>query len=242
LTRSNILSEKEVSADIKLLIPLIDRINLYEPIQYILNEEYFFGRKFYVDPSVLIPRPETEELITHVLSTPLTTSTPAILDVGTGSGCIAITLALEIPNVKVFATDISEEALTVADRNNSDLSAKVSLRRHDILNELLPFEELDWIVSNPPYISSAEKETMHQNVLAYEPHLALFAGNDPLIFYKKIVEVSWRNLKREGRIVMEINESLGRETANIFSKQDFAEIRILKDFNKKDRFVSAIKK
>jgi release factor glutamine methyltransferase len=240
LKRTDILMDKEVSVDIEMIRDSIDRINLYEPIQYILNEEYFFGRKFYVDPSVLIPRPETEELIRHVLSFP--TTAPKIVDIGTGSGCIAITLALQIKKANVSAIDISDEALAVAEKNNMTLDAGVKFLKHDILNNPLPFDELDWIVSNPPYISTAEKENMSENVLAYEPHLALFAGDDPLIFYKTIAKQAKEKLKSGGKIIMEINENLGTETADVFSSYQLTEIKILKDINAKDRFIIATKK
>jgi release factor glutamine methyltransferase len=240
LKRTDILMNKEVSADIEMLRDSIDRINLYEPIQYILNEEYFFDRKFYVDPSVLIPRPETEELIGHVLSFPMLA--PKIVDIGTGSGCIAITLALQLKQANVSAIDISDVALAVAEKNNMTLNAGVKFLKHDILNNPLPFDELGWIVSNPPYISTAEKESMSENVLAYEPHLALFAGDDPLIFYKAIASQATEKLKSGGKIIMEINENLGTETADVFSNYHLEEIKILKDINAKDRFIIATKK
>lgn len=241
LTRSSILMGKEISPDIDLITDLIARINLYEPIQYILNEEYFFGRKFYVDPSVLIPRPETEELINHVLLFPRLAEKPKILDVGTGSGCIAITLALEIKNAIVSATDISEDALNVAGKNNQSLLANVQFLKHDILFEPLPMEDLDLIVSNPPYISTAEKEQMDNNVLAYEPPLALFAGPDPFVFYKAIVKQAAQKLKSGGRIIVEINETLGHQTADIFLQQKFMNVVIHPDLNGKDRFITAAK-
>ncbi|HEY5824525.1 MAG TPA: peptide chain release factor N(5)-glutamine methyltransferase [Cyclobacteriaceae bacterium] len=240
LTRSNILMSKDVQAEIESIRGLIDRINQSEPIQYILNEEYFFSRKFYVDPAVLIPRPETEELINYVLSFSLNRDAK-IVDIGTGSGCIAITLALEIRDAKVTATDISEDALTVAEKNNGLLSSGIKLMKHDILKQSLPFEDLDLIVSNPPYISSAEKDSMNKNVLDHEPHLALFAEYDPLIFYKAISIEAAKKLKTGGRVIVEINERLGKETAELFIQQGLKQVAIQKDMNGKDRFVIATK-
>ncbi len=239
-SRRNVLMEREIKASIESGEESINRINKHEPIQYILNEEYFFGRPFYVDSSVLIPRPETEELINYVLS--LRSDPPSkIMDIGTGSGCIAITLALEIENANVAATDISDQALVVAHKNNDLLSANVNLIKHDILNQSLPFDELDLIVSNPPYISLEEKESMNDNVLNYEPHLALFAEKDPLLFYKTISHQAAMKLKRGGRVVVEINERFGEETAELFIQQNLTEVTIHKDMNGKDRFIVAEK-
>lgn len=240
LSRSLILMEKQIEVNWQTVELLIDRINRHEPIQYILNEEYFFGRKFYVDSSALIPRPETEELIQYVLSFGSQNDNSKIIDIGTGSGCIALTLAREIKSAEVKATDISDHALSVAKRNNQLLSANVDFIKHDILKEQLPYNELDWIVSNPPYISIAEKKKMSTNVLSFEPHLALFADPDPLVFYKAIGSQAKNKLKPNGKVLVEINETLGPDTAAIF-QQDFSEVKILKDINGKDRFVFAQK-
>jgi len=240
LTRSNILTGKETTVEIESFIEQIDRINKHEPIQYILNEEYFFGRKFYVDNAVLIPRPETEELINHVLSF-LLDQNAKVLDIGTGSGCIAITLALEIENAEVIATDISEAALKVAKKNNALLSSGVNFIKHDVLSESLPIDQLDLIVSNPPYISTVEKDSMDKNVLGFEPHLALFAEKDPLIFYKNISRLAAQKLKTGGKAIVEINERLGKETAELFVQQNFKNVSIQKDMNGRDRFVIAVK-
>jgi len=242
LMRSDILTGKETAVEIDALFEQINRINKHEPVQYILNEEYFFGRKFYVDRSVLIPRPETEELINHVLSFKGQNQNAKITDIGTGSGCIAITLALEIKSAIVTATDISGDALEVAKKNDKLFSGGVRFIKHNVLSEPLPVDELDLIVSNPPYIAVSEKETMHRNVLDHEPHLALFAENDPLIFYKAIAIQAKEKLKNGGVVIVEINEKLATETANLFSNQDLVNIKILKDMNSKNRFVAATKR
>lgn len=150
------------------------RINTGEPVQYVLRQAHFYGRPFYVDPFVLIPRPETEELVSCVLKhSPL----QAVLDIGTGSGCIPVTLSLEKPALKMYATDISKQALAVAKSNAASLGAKVEFLEHNILTEDIPFADLDVVVSNPPYIGNSEKAGMKRNVLEYEPHLALFVSD-----------------------------------------------------------------
>jgi release factor glutamine methyltransferase len=238
LSRTDILLGKETGADIESLDQFIAQINCYEPIQYILQEEYFFGRKFFVDSSVLIPRPETEELIQHVLSNS-SKEKQTIVDIGTGSGCIAITLSLEMPQADVMATDVSEAALITSNKNNTHLSSTVKFIRHDILNQELPHHDLDWIVSNPPYIATSEKESLSKTVRDYEPHLALFAENDPLIFYKAIAKQAALKLKKNGRVIVEINERLGEETAFIFEQHGLMQVQILKDMYGKNRFILA---
>jgi release factor glutamine methyltransferase len=238
LNRSDILLSKEAEYNENEIRIFIDRINQHEPIQYILNEEYFFGRKFYVDSSVLIPRPETEEMVRHILSDSRK-SNPRIVDIGTGSGCIAITLALELKNAEVKATDVSNPALAVAKKNSDMLKSPVEFLKHDILNEELPEGKLDWIVSNPPYISASERQSINKNVSAHEPHLALFADPDPLIFYKAIAFQAKSKLNNGGKVIVEINEKSGNETAAIFTGQNLSSVKILKDINGKDRFVIA---
>jgi release factor glutamine methyltransferase len=244
ITRSETISQKAVSLTEKeeqKLEEVIKRLNTQEPIQYILGKADFFGRVFTVNPSVLIPRPETELLIDEVIKR--TSDVPGIiLDIGTGSGCIAITLAKELPAKTVIAFDISEPALKTASGNAKDLSAQVDFRNTDILTKDIPFNDLEIIVSNPPYVTVSEKLSMNDNVLKHEPHLALFVpDNDPLIFYRVIAEKGFAALKRDGQIIMEINERFGIETADIFIKKGFKEVRILKDLQNKDRIISARK-
>lgn len=243
LYRKDILMGVETKATLQQFKDSIERINHHEPIQYILNEEEFFGRTFYVDTSVLIPRPETEELVRHCIDLLHGQKGLRILDIGTGSGCIPITLSLEIHGSEVYASEVSEKALKVAYQNAMALRTEVHFFLHDILTENLPFSDLDLIVSNPPYISEREKSTMHPNVLTHEPHLALFAGDDDvLIFYKAIVKHAVTNLKAGGFVAMEINEHYGKETAAIFMNEWFSDVRIIKDINQKDRFVIARRK
>src|SRR5260221_14445101 len=209
LTRSDVLTKKELEHD---AFPdwteIILRINRQEPIQYILGEAVFYGRKFKVNPSVLIPRPETELLIQEVVKQNSTSS--RILDVGTGSGCIAITLKLEIPKAEVYGLDISTSALSVAKENANALKADVKFIQRDFLKDFST-EPVDALVINPPYIKASEKESMRTNVLKYEPHLALFVSNDdPLLFYKAIALKSKTLLSPCGKIFVEINEQYGK--------------------------------
>jgi release factor glutamine methyltransferase len=246
---SNKNTEKEVNWE-----NIIERINSHEPIQYILGETEFYGRKFLVNESVLIPRPETEELvkyiidtrknlISHISSQRRTVPISQVLDLGTGSGCIAISLAKELPDSQVFAYDISEKALEMAQKNAELNNAKVIFEKVDILDS--PFSILhspfSIIVSNPPYVTKQEIERMQKNVLDFEPHLALFVEDvDPLVFYEAIADIAWNNLNNNGLVAVEINEALGKETAEIFIKKGFSEVRIIKDIHQKERFVSAV--
>ncbi len=218
---------------------LLQRINSQEPIQYILEETHFYGRDFFVSPSVLIPRPETEQLIQLVIKEFSDKEDVSLLDVGTGSGCIAITLAKELPKAQVFALDISTDALAVAKRNANQLGATVLFDQLDALRDKLPHTKLSAIVSNPPYVRLSEKERMHVNVLAHEPHLALFVpDNDALIFYKAIAEQAKHVLKKEGKIFVEINEQLGVGVSQVFQATGFANTEIIKDLFGKDRIVT----
>jgi release factor glutamine methyltransferase len=240
LSRTEILAEKEIKTiDTIALEKQIDQINNHEPIQYILGEADFFVRKFKVNSSVLIPRPETELIVQLVKEEKL--NSPIILDLGTGSGCIAISLALEIPSATVHALDISEDALSIAKENAVRLNANVDFIQLDIVNQLPLFKNLDVIVSNPPYVMAKEKITMNKNVLDFEPHLALFvADNDPLKFYKIIAEKGKQLLKPSGIIFVEINYQFGKEVAELFRDHGFEFVEIIKDMEGKDRVIKAV--
>ncbi|MFY0627787.1 MAG: peptide chain release factor N(5)-glutamine methyltransferase [Reichenbachiella sp.] len=217
------------------------RLGSHEPIQYILKEADFYGRLFYVNPSVLIPRQETEMLI-EILKTFRKWGKPKIADIGTGSGCIACTLKLEIPGSFVNAYDISTEALIVASKNATNLNAQVEFNELDILNDSLPENEFDLIVSNPPYVTEKEKSEMKENVLNFEPGIALFvADNDPLIFYRTILLQAKNSLKQNGLLFFEINENFGDEIIRLFSDHGFIDSIIHHDLNEKQRFVSGVK-
>ena len=223
-----------------------------EPLQYVLNEAWFYGRRFNVTPDVLIPRPETEILCRTVLTDlpdgvfASSGRVPRILDLCTGSGCIAWTLALEMPGSEVIGADISDGALTVAE--NQDFSEEMShtgaLRPRFIKADVLsqPSDDIgkfDIIVSNPPYVMESEKTLMRRNVLDHEPHLALFVSDDdPLIFYRAVAQWALRLLNPGGFGMVEINEALASETEEIFRNLNFNDVRTVKDLNDKDRFVT----
>lgn len=230
--REHIMVDKELTYDEEELDAIVARINNNEPIQYILNEAEFCGRLFYVDKNVLIPRPETELLVREILD--FVKERPLkIVDVGTGSGCIAVTLACELPNATVIATDVSNAAIDVAYKNSLTFNTFVEFFVTDVLTEALP--EADVIVSNPPYIARAEMTSMAPNVLEHEPHLALFVDdNDPLVFYKAI---AGNNAKA---IFVEINERFGAGARSIFEERGF-NVDVIKDIDGKDRIIKATK-
>lgn len=214
-----------------------------KPLQYILGKADFYGLKFIVNEHVLIPRPETEELV-HLIISDLKKNSfqnaVSILDIGTGSGCIPISLKKNIPDAEVSAMDISEEALLVAEKNAQINNVDVRFFKEDILSSVfvLQPETYDIIVSNPPYITSSEKENMHKNVLAYEPHLALFVGDeDALLFYRRITDLALKALKPGGRIYFEINSSLGPETLNLIENMGFKNVTVIKDLSDKNRIL-----
>lgn len=211
-----------------------------KPIQYILGKAPFYGREFFVDPSVLIPRNETEELV-HWIIEEKKSSDLRILDIGTGTGCISITLDLEMNRPNVYGLDISQESLEIARKNNSTLGAGVQFLEADILNQAIVLAELDIIVSNPPYVLKSEKNQMHPNVLDHEPHLALFVENDnALLFYESIAQKAKTALKIGGRIYFEINESKGGAIAQLLEDLGYSDIEIRKDLNGKDRMARAV--
>lgn len=231
----NFLEEKDLP---EALMLDFDRLKTGEPIQYILGKGPFYGREFHVSPATLIPRNETEELV-HLIVKENQKSDLRILDVGTGTGCIPITLALEMKNPEVFGLDISEGALKIAFSNAKKLKAQVSFSKCDILTTLPPILELDILVSNPPYIPIEEKGLMHRNVLEFEPDLALFVTDeDPLIFYKTIAEKGKSLLKPTGRIYFEINERFGKDVSNLLDGFGYKNVKVIQDLNGKDRIVS----
>lgn len=230
------------SENAKIIVDIVSKLKLQKPIQYILGETDFFGLNFKVNPNVLIPRPETEELVDWVIKSS-TLKQPSILDVGTGSGCIAISLAANIKAASVTAIDISNEALEVAKGNATINNTIIDFFMVDFLDSSIkiPNAPFDIIVSNPPYVRDLEKELMKVNVLDHEPHLALFVNNShPLIFYKAIAERAGELLRLNGRVYCEINEALGFETAELFKDFGFSEVEIRKDLNGKDRMIRAI--
>ncbi len=215
-----------------------DRIVGGTPLQYATGVSHFLGLTFRVTPDVLIPRPETEELVSMIIKGNRF-SNPVILDVGTGSGCIAISLARFIHGAKVLALDISEAALGVARENAMRNGVNVEFIQTDILtaDKLFESSTFDIVVSNPPYVRESEKELMHANVLDFEPHQALFvADENPLIFYHSIAKCSANWLKSAGVIYFEINEALGEEVRFLLDSYGFYDVQVLADFRGKHRF------
>lgn len=213
----------------------------HKPVQYILKETWFYRKKFFVNEAVLIPRPETEELAELVINDRPHNASLSILDIGTGSGCIAVTLKSKFDKAKVTAIDISDGALEVAKQNALSNNASIQFEKADILNksDWNVFNSFDVIISNPPYIPASDKITMAENVLKYEPHLALFSpGDDALIFYKAIAAFSSEHLNPKGKIYVEIHENFAEAVKIIFSKY-FPEVKIYKDMMGRDRMVTA---
>lgn len=220
---------------------ILQRLSRFEPLQYIEGRTLFLGREFWVAPGVLIPRPETEELVELMLK-----EIPAdarILDVGTGSGCIAISLAKELPDALVTAWDVSPEALSVARVNARKLQANVRFVECDVLACQVDKAGLyDVIVSNPPYVTEAEKADMEPNVLQWEPSLALFVpDDDPLRFYRRIAVLGRDMLADGGRLYFEINRAYGREMVEMLRTMGYVGVRVEKDLSQNDRFVIAEK-
>jgi len=230
------------SEDAKMIFDIVSLLKLQKPIQYILGEADFFGLIFKVTPDVLIPRQETEELVDWILKTS-DTENPSILDIGTGSGCIAISLAANLIDAKVTAIDISTGALEVAKRNALSNNISIDFLEVDILDQTstLPNQPFDIVVSNPPYVRDSEKMQMSNNVLEHEPHSALFVSDtDPLLFYRAIAKRSKALLRHNGTVFCEINEALGNETYELFIQHEYCKVEIKKDLNGKDRMLKAI--
>lgn len=212
------------------------------PVQYVIGKTEFLGLPFIVNPNVLIPRPETEELLWWVVADQQGVDV-RILDIGTGSGCIAVTLAKMLSKSTVFATDISLNALSVAEQNAELNHALVHFLHDDILNPSPELRQLSCnvIVSNPPYVTEHEQQQMHKNVLNFEPHLALFVPNDdPLKFYSAICQYASETSLTETTVYLEINEAFGKESASLFQNKGF-KTEIRKDINGKERMLKAIK-
>jgi release factor glutamine methyltransferase len=218
----------------------LKRLKNYEPIQYVLEEAPFYGILFKVSSSVLIPRPETEELVELILKQ--TPNNSRVLDIGTGSGCIPIALKKMNPSLDVFALDISEEALLIAKENAEKNKTSITFFQKDILQcddlKALVGHKLDVIVSNPPYISALEKTSMDKQVTDFEPHIALFVSNeDPLIFYKKITQLASKNLSDKGQLFFECNQNYGSNVANILRENNFKNVQEIKDINGNVRMI-----
>lgn len=221
------------------IFSIVNRLKEYEPIQYIIGETDFYDLVFKVNQSTLIPRQETEELV-YLIINENTNKKISILDIGTGTACIAICLAKNLNMADVSAVDISEKAIETAKENAILNDVKVNIFKEDILNIKNKHKKYDIIVSNPPYIRNSEKSLMHSNVLNYEPHTALFVeDDDPLLFYRTIALFAQNQLKENGLIYFEINEAFGKETKEMLEELSFKNIKIIKDINERNRIVKA---
>jgi release factor glutamine methyltransferase len=231
-------------ADQDILRQTLERLKEGEPVQYVLGKAHFRGISFGVNEHVLIPRPETEELVEWVLNESDVHSSKNVLDVGTGSGCIAISLALEAMNWKIYANDVSQNALLVASQNARNLNAKpIHFFQWDALDDpSVDFPEtLDIIVSNPPYVPRNESEQMHERVKDYEPDIALFVpSEDPLLFYKRLAQLGKTKLGYRGELYLEIHEDLSNEVTALLHTFEYSEIKCRKDLQNKNRMIKAI--
>ncbi|MFV8270332.1 peptide chain release factor N(5)-glutamine methyltransferase [Flavobacterium sp. GT2N3] len=220
---------------------ILEQLKQEIPVQYLLGKTSFYGLDFEVNENVLIPRPETEELVEWILESQKSKGESQkihILDIGTGSGCIAISLAKNLPHATVFAIDISEKALATAKINAENNSVNVTFINQNILETVDLRQQFDIIVSNPPYVRHLEKAEIKKNVLDNEPHLALFVeDNDALIFYKKIAELAKKNLSKNGQLFFEINQYLGKEMVDLLEKMNFNNIELRKDIYGNDRMI-----
>ncbi len=220
---------------------ILMRLKSYEPLQYIMGETWFCGFRFKVTPSVLIPRPETSELIDWIVDDNKREKI-SVLDIGTGSGCIPISLSLMMNSPVVSAWDISEQALSVASENARMNNVDIAFSRVDVLSTDIPDIKTDIIVSNPPYITDSEKTDMERNVLEWEPGLALFVpDDDPLRFYRRIAEIGIDILNCEGLIYFEINRAYGKETVEMLSSMGYRNIELRKDLSGNDRMIKAVR-
>lgn len=238
-----LIQQEEVDKEFEYkILSYIPRLLNFMPVQYVVGTAYFCGMIFEVSRDVLIPRPETEELVELIVNQLSPEKEYHILDIGTGSGVIAISLSKLVPKSLITATEVSEQALKVAELNARKHNAEVRFLKEDILNSTSDtVGEFDIIVSNPPYVKESEASQMSANVLNYEPRLALFVKDeDPLVFYRSIIEFSLQHLTKEGMLWLEINEAEGENIRKLLEKTGFKEVSVLEDLNSKPRFVRAI--
>ncbi|HEY8927948.1 MAG TPA: peptide chain release factor N(5)-glutamine methyltransferase [Mucilaginibacter sp.] len=226
---------------------ILTQLKTGKPIQYILGTTEFYGLTFNVNPSVLIPRPETEELVEWVIESvgSLKLAVGSILDIGTGSGCIAISLKKNLPGLNVSALDISVDAIETAKSNAALNNTDIQFIEADILNQISQISDLkskiSIIISNPPYVTLLDKLKMHTNVTDFEPHTALFVPEtDPLIFYRAIADFATTNLNAEGLLFFEINESYGERTVQLLADKGFKNIELRKDMSGRDRMIKSV--
>lgn len=242
IDRTEIILDRSVNVTrlkSKELRRFIKKINTDEPIQYIIGETEFYGRKFKVNPGVLIPRGETEELVQLIIKENAGKKVK-FLDIGTGTGCIAITLLKELKGARGFAIDFDPRVMKTARQNVLLHDVHLEFLLMDILNEPIPVSSFDVIVSNPPYITESDKTAMRPNVVMYEPAMALFVkDSDPLVFYRRIAEQAKKVLKPQGFLYFEINERFGEDLCALLEVMEYADVKVLKDLHGKSRIIRA---
>ncbi|PXY42476.1 peptide chain release factor N(5)-glutamine methyltransferase [Flavobacterium cheongpyeongense] len=228
-------------ADLDVWSVFLKELKKEVPVQYLLGKTNFFGLDFEVNQNVLIPRPETEELVEWIINENKHNDKLKklkILDIGTGSGCIAVSLAKNLPNAEVYAMDVSKKAINTAKKNALNNHVEITFILKNVLELEILKSDYDIIVSNPPYVRNLEKQEIKKNVLDYEPHLALFVDdNDALVFYQKITELAQKNLLENGQLYFEINQYLGKEMIELLEKMDFRDIELRKDIYDNDRMI-----
>ena len=238
-----LLLDKPLHASAEVLAQLMDaveRLQRHEPLQYILGHVHFLGHKLQVNPAVLIPRPETQELVAHLLRVHSKQVGLSVLDACTGSGCIALSLALGLPKAQVWALELSAAALRVARSNAIRLGARVHWLQGDLLKAALPQQRWDIIVSNPPYVPQAEAARLHQRVRAYEPALALFVPDAmPLLFHKRLAELASSHLSTGGWLYAEVHEAFATQVASYWEQQGLVRVSVHEDMQGKPRWVAA---
>lgn len=243
-SKTDILLHPEMELEKPLEISILNAVNELKsekPIQYILGETEFFSNRFFVDENVLIPRQETEELVDWILSETPHNDSINILDIGCGSGCISVSLAKALPNANVTALDISEKAISVAGKNAIENNVKIHFVQQNILETDFLAEKYNIIVSNPPYVRELEKKEIQNNVLNYEPHLALFVPDEnALIFYEKIAELAKNSLTKRGKLFFEINQYLGNEMVEMLRKKGFSKVELRNDLLQNPRMIKAV--
>ena len=245
MTPKWLIEDTSLSEDTQPMFDALAGLKMHQPIQHILGKAYFYGLEIEVNEHTLIPRPETEELVSWVIQDARSNAVPhklRILDIGTGSGCIPIALALNLNNAVVESLDVSEEAIRIAEKNARNNNAVVSFRIQDIMNTDLSHDSYDIIISNPPYVRKMEKAEMKSNVLDYEPHLALFVeDSDPLKFYRKITSLAASGLVSGGCLYFEINQYLGDEMVVLLKEAGFKDVELRKDIYGNNRMLKGIK-
>ncbi|MFQ3576251.1 MAG: peptide chain release factor N(5)-glutamine methyltransferase [Cytophagales bacterium] len=228
--------------DFNKLITSIVELKKGVPIQYVIGHSYFLDNKIIVNPSVLIPRPETEELVLKSMALIENLKHPKILDVCTGSGCIAISISKKIPNASVWALDISKSAIETAQKTAQHNRTNINFLIADVLKDDWSFEEFDLVISNPPYVKQSEKPDILPHVLNHEPEIALFVMDEnPLIFYQAIAQKALKSLKSNGYLAFEINQAFGKEMIVLLENIGFCDVKLFQDMNGKDRMVVGIK-